>query len=193
MESPVGAQSPPGVELTLGQFALVSYIPDPLARFLDELRLELTPACSPHAHVTILPPRPIQRDLKDIVHQLVEGTRGAAPFWIETGQIEVFDLSNVVYLGIARGANELKDLYRALNQGFLHHKENFPYHPHITLAQNLSENEARLMAATAQAKWTAYQGPRGFLVSSLSFVQHVAPSVWADVAAVPLGVEVSVG
>ena len=45
-----------GEELTLSQFALVSYIADPLAGFLDDLRVELTPDCNPHAHVTILPP-----------------------------------------------------------------------------------------------------------------------------------------
>jgi hypothetical protein len=37
-----------------------------------------------------------------------------------------------------------------------------------------------------------YQGPRGFDVSMLSFVQQVAPSIWVDVAALPLGVEVPV-
>ena len=40
-------------------FALVSYIPDPLGAFLDDLRLKLAPKCKPHAHITILPPRPI--------------------------------------------------------------------------------------------------------------------------------------
>jgi 2'-5' RNA ligase len=193
MESPVGGRSSRGVELTLGHFALVSYIPDPLARFLDELRLELTPDCMPHAHVTILPPRPLEHGLKDIIQQISEETRSVAPFWIETDQIELFDVSNVVYLGLARGTAELKALYRALNRGFLAYKENFSYHPHVTLAQNLSPEDATRLAAIARERWAAYQGPRGFPVSSLSFVQHVAPSIWADVVAVPLGVEVPVG
>jgi 2'-5' RNA ligase len=193
MESPVGAKASRGVESTLGHFALVSYIPDPLARFLDELRLELTPDCSPHAHITILPPRPLEHGLKAIIHQIAEETRGIPPFWIETDQIEVFDVSNVVYLGLARGTVELKQLYRALNRGFLQYQENFPYHPHITIAQNLSPEDAPRAAAIARERWAAYQGPRGFPVSSLSFVQHVAPGIWADVVAVPLGVEVPVG
>ena len=41
-------------------FALVVYIPDPLAGFLDDLRKELVANCLPRAHVTILPPRPLQ-------------------------------------------------------------------------------------------------------------------------------------
>jgi len=43
----------------INSFALVSYIPEPLAGFLDRLRQELVPDCFLRAHVTILPPRPI--------------------------------------------------------------------------------------------------------------------------------------
>ena len=43
----------------INSFALVSYIPEPLAGFLDRLRQELVPNCFLRAHVTILPPRPI--------------------------------------------------------------------------------------------------------------------------------------
>ena len=41
----------------MNQFALVIYIPDPLGRFLDDLRRELAPDCVPHAHVSVLPPQ----------------------------------------------------------------------------------------------------------------------------------------
>jgi 2'-5' RNA ligase len=193
MESPAGAGSSPGVELTLGHFALVCYIPDPLASFLDALRLELTPGCSPHAHVTILPPRPLFHELKPIIHQIAEKMRDVGPFWIETGEIEIFKKSNVVYLGLSRGGADLMKLYESLNRGLLAHNEYFPYQPHITLAQNLSLEQAEQVAGLARERWASYQGPRGFPVASLSFVQHVAPSIWADVAALPLGVEVPAG
>ena len=42
----------------VNSFSLVAYIPDPLRKFLDDLRRELVPGCVPNAHVTILPPRP---------------------------------------------------------------------------------------------------------------------------------------
>jgi 2'-5' RNA ligase len=180
-------------DLTLSQFALVSYIADPLARFLDELRTELTPGCKPHAHVTILPPRPLHDELADTVHKIAEDIRGVAPFRIELGEIEIFEGSHVVYLGLARGANELRQLYGALNCGCLEYAEPFAYHPHITIAQNILPEEAAGMALTARERWANYRGPRGFTVSVLSLVQHVAPSIWADVAALPLGVEVPVG
>ena len=180
-------------ELTLSQFALVSYIADPLAHFLDDLRVELTPDCNPHAHVTILPPRPLHDDLTDTVQKIAEDIRGVAPFRIELGEIEIFDGSNVVYLGLTRGATELRQLYVALNRGCLKYAEPFPYHPHITIAQNILPGQVTGMALIARERWASYRGPRGFTVSVLSLVQHVAPSIWTDVAALPLGVEVPVG
>jgi 2'-5' RNA ligase len=178
---------------TLGHFALVSYIPEPLARFLDELRVELTPGSKPRAHVTILPPRPLHNELKDAVGQIAEENRGVPPFRVELGEIRVFEASHVVYLEISHGANELRELYALLNRGPLAYKENFPYHPHITLAQDIPSDEAPRLAEIARERWAGYQGPRGFSVSSLTFVQHVAPTIWTDVAEVPIGVEVPVG
>ena len=49
-------------EQRLNIFALVIYIPDPLGGFLDDLRRELTPGCNPHAHISVLPPRPLNVD-----------------------------------------------------------------------------------------------------------------------------------
>jgi 2'-5' RNA ligase len=177
---------------TVGLFALVTYLPEPLASFLDALRLELTPACNPHAHVTILPPRPIYDDLKTAVRQISEDLKGAAPFRVELGAIEIFEATHVIYLGLARGASELRRLYRALNCGCLKYSENFPYHPHITIAQNIPPEETARLAPIATETWARFSGPRGFTVSELSFVQHVAPSIWADVAEIPLGVEATV-
>jgi 2'-5' RNA ligase len=184
---------PDGQGQTLGHFALVSYIPNPLARFLDHLRSELIPGCNARAHVTALPPRPLLHDVKETVNEIAENSRGIAPFWIELGKVQIFETSNVVYIDLARGSRELRDLNRALNAGPLEYEEVFPYHPHITLAQQLHADDAAWMASLARERWAHYDGPRGFLLSSLSFVQNVAPGVWADVAALPLAMPVSVG
>jgi hypothetical protein len=180
-------ECPDGEQQTLGWFALVSYIPDPLARFLDDLRIELVPGCRPKAHVTALPPRPLHSELKEAIGWIDEVIRTFPSFRIETGDMEIFELSNVVYLGIRQGAERLHEIYESLNCGELAFKEGFEYHPHITIAQNLPEGAARRIASIAKDRWVGYLGPRGFDVSSLSFVQHVAPSIWMDVAALPLG------
>ena len=101
--------------------------------------------------------------------------------------MEIFEASNVVYLGVRQGAEKLHEIYESLNCGELAYKECFEYHPHITIAQDLPAGAARRIAAIAADRWASYLGPRGFDVSSLSFVQHVAPSIWMDVAALPLG------
>lgn len=192
MESPAGEGQSLGEAQTLSQFALVAYIPDPLARFLDGLRVELTPGCNPHAHVTILPPRPLCDDLTVTIRQIADDVRFRAPFPIELGEIEIFEASHVIYLGLARGTSELRQLYRALNCGCLQYTESFPYHPHITIAQNLLPENAARLALNAKERWMNYRGPRGFTVSVLSLVQQVAQSIWTDVATLPLGVQVPV-
>jgi 2'-5' RNA ligase len=191
-ETSGGGPSSPGEAQTLSQFALVAYIPDTLGRFLDDLRLELTPGCRPRAHVTILPPRPLHREVSESVHQLDEELKCVAPFRVELGDIQIFDTSHVVYLGVTRGYTELLQLYGALNCDCLSYAEPFPYHPHITLAQNVTAEDAARLAALASERWAAYAGPRGFEVASLSFVQQVAPNIWTDVAKVPVGATVPV-
>lgn len=185
MQCPNVAES--GELKTLGWFALVSYIPDPLARFLDDLRVELVPNCRPKAHVTVLPPRPHHHDLKQTVDRIREVCEKFEPFDVELGRMEIFEASQVVYLSLARGEEPLHQLYLSLNGGDLAYQECFTYHPHITIAQDLAPGDAARVARIAGERWAAYKGPCGFRVSALSFVQHVAPSIWMDVATVPLG------
>ena len=180
----------------VGQYALVNYIPSPLAAFLDELRLELTPGCNPRAHVTVLPPRPLCRTMEDAIREIhgevSEDNRASAPFTVELGTVEIFPGSNVVYMELARGAEELRRLYRLLNCGALAFEESFRYHPHITLAQHLPLEEAELMANGARARWADWKGPRTFEVTEISLVRNVAPTIWLDVATVSLGAPVPV-
>jgi 2'-5' RNA ligase len=171
---------------TLGCFALVSYIPEPLAGFIDRLRIELIPNAKPRAHVTILPPRPYCGEIKKAIETIQQEARELAPFTVELGDVEIFPQSHVVYLSIRAGAAELKAMYCELNSGQLAYKEPFIYHPHITLAQNIGAEEARRLAALVRERWEAWDGPRSFTVSLMLFVQQVAHDIWADVAPAPL-------
>ena len=61
----------------VNSYALVSYIPDPLRRFLDDLRRELVPGCVPAAHVTVLPPRPLSGTVEEAIdYQILVGPSG---------------------------------------------------------------------------------------------------------------------
>jgi 2'-5' RNA ligase len=192
MHSCVGLGLSSKAEKTLGQFALVAYIPGPLAGFLDELRLELTPGCDPHAHVTILPPRPVCEELRSAIHFISEEVKIVPPFEVELGHVEVFEKSRVIYISLSRGTQELRQMYNLLNRGCLEFGEHFPFHPHITIGQNISAEDFEARVTRARDEWAAWRGPRRFTVSVLSFVQHVAPTIWADVAAIPMGVAVPV-
>lgn len=183
----------PGGRRTLNQFALVSYLPDPLAGFLDRLRLDLTPDCSPRAHVTILPPRPLTAEIGETVARLSHECRLFTPFEIRLGTIEIFPRSNVIYVSLARGEHQLHALHENLNAGQLEYDGPFPYHPHITIAQDITAEQVASLAQIARDRWATYNGPRSFLVERLSFVQNVAPGAWLDLAQIPLAVPVPAG
>jgi 2'-5' RNA ligase len=178
---------------TLGQFALVSYLPDPLAWYLDRLRLDIDPACSPHAHVTILPPRPMHGEVKQAIEQLTEESRSFPPIDIELGDVEIFPASNVIYIELAQGRREIHALHDLLEHGSLKFTCKFEFHPHITIGQDLEPEYVEEALQLARDKWAAYDGPRHFVVEALSFVQNIAPALWLDLARVPLALPVPAG
>jgi 2'-5' RNA ligase len=167
-------------------FALVSYIPGKLAVFLDRLRRELRPGCRLRAHVTILPPRPIDLNIHQSVQQIAAEAQESQPFAVELGAVSLFEKSNVIYLSISRGERELHALHENLNSGQLEYDGPFPYHPHITLAQDLTREEALSLADVARRRWAEYDGPKHFSVEELSFVRSDTPGVWRDLAHVDL-------
>lgn len=168
------------------QFALVSYIPDPLGTFLDDLRLELIPGCSPHAHVTVLPPRPVEEDPLRAARQIELFAAKFEEFDVELKDVELFPASKVIYLGIGRGGSQLREMYSALNRGPVEYREPFPYHPHSTLAQNIPPERVDELFRLAQKRWAEYTGPRSFRVHCMDFVKNTFGTCWADLASISL-------
>jgi 2'-5' RNA ligase len=175
------AFSPNGAE-RINLFALVFYFPDPLARFLDDLRKELVPGCLPRAHVTILPPRPLRADVDSAIEQLRTTVPGFAPFDIAAGEIELFPTSDVIYIGIKQGERELREMYRALNKGPLAFQEPLQYHPHITLAQGLKPEQVTPLYELARKRWAAFQHSRHLRADRACFVQSTIECTWVDLA-----------
>lgn len=177
---------------TVSQFALVSYVPAPLSKFLDKLRLRLTPGAKPHAHVTILPPRPVFADLEEVKRRLAPLLRDVSPFRVQLGSIKVFPVSNVIYLSVEQGESDLRELNEALDRDDLRFETAFPYHPHITLAQEIPPESVESLLRLATKEWERYQGERGFLVDSLWLVQNVMQDVWLECGLFPLSAEAPV-
>jgi 2'-5' RNA ligase len=179
-------------EERLNIFALVIYIPDPLGGFLDELRRELVPHYNPHAHVSVLPPRPLAVDWRVVSEQVRVLTDAWSPFEIGLGAIDVFPVTNVIFLELDRGAKELHRLHEAMNQGQMKFDEPFRYHPHVTLAQEVPGSQVDEIREKAQRRWRQYDGPRRFLVERAVFVQNTRQDCWIDLdkyqlGAVPVG------
>jgi 2'-5' RNA ligase len=181
-----------GEARTVSQFALVSYVPAPISDFLDSLRIRLTPRAKPHAHVTILPPRPVYADLEKLKKGLGPALRDVNPFPIKLGSIKIFPVSNVIYLSIEEGESRLRELNHALDRDDLRFETAFSYHPHITLAQDIPPPDVGPLHAVAQAAWEAYRGDRAFLVDSLWLVQNVMPDIWLECGLFPLALEAPV-
>jgi 2'-5' RNA ligase len=171
----------------LNVFALVIYIPGELGKFLDKLRRELVPGCNPHAHVSLLPPRPLSVDWKVAADQVRTTLENCQPFEIDLSRIEVFPVTDVIYLEVGRGAAELYRVHEAINAGALGFQDPFPYHPHVTLAQQVAAGEVAATTAKAERLWREYTGPRRFPADLAAFVQNSVGDCWIDLAEYSLG------
>ena len=176
----------PNLKERINSFALVSYIPDPLSGFLNRLRQELVPNCFLRAHVTVLPPRPASAPTEVALGQIRVAARSFRPFDVTLNGVEVFPCSDVIFISVGKGEQELRQMHAAMNAGGLEFQERYPYHPHITLAQDLKCDELDELVRVARARWTASDFPRTFRVEKLMFVQATLYKTWVDLGESPL-------
>ncbi len=102
---------------------------------------------------------------------------------IEAAHVEIFPVSEVVYITIGEGRARLLEMHGVLNAGNLEYREPFPYQPHITLAAGHdASSRPPSLAAIARRRWSEYRYPRIFTVESLTFVRNIAKNVWVDLA-----------
>ena len=185
--NPNGVLSRIPAEQRLNVFALVIYIPDPLGRFLDDLRRDLVPGCNPHAHVSVLPPRPLAVDWQAAGEQVRVCAGNWAPFDIVLKRIRIFPVTNVIYLELGEGETEMFRIHAAMNSQALAFDEPFEYHPHITLAQEIPPGQVAAVNRRAQELWDGFTGPRSFRAERTAFVQNTLGNCWIDLAEFSLG------
>jgi 2'-5' RNA ligase len=181
-----GARRPPPEE-RLNIFALVIYIPGPLGTFLDDLRRELVPHYNPHSHVSVLPPRPLAVEWQTASAQARNLSAGWTPFDVELTTIEVFPVTDVIYIEVGAGTAELRRMHAAMNQTDLGFDEPFVYHPHITLAQEIPHDRVGEVRALAQRRWDEFQGSKVFRADRATFVQNTLTNCWIDLDEYSLG------
>ena len=178
MEDP--SRIPPDPPLNV--FAIVMYIPGPLGIFLDDLRRELVPHCNPHAHVSVLPPRSLAVEWEAASRRARALTESWPAFDVELTGIEVFPVTEVIYIGVGAGAGELRRMHAAMSTGALEFPEPFPYHPHITLAQELPHEQVAAADELARRRWRGFEGERRFQAARATFVQNTLGNCWLDLA-----------
>jgi len=179
------AKGSPGsvpAEEWLNVFALVSYIPAPLGEFLDDLRRELVPHDDPRAHVSLLPPRPLAGEWRLAWAEVCRTLQPRAAFDVELTGIRMFPVTDVIYLDVGAGARELREIHTAMNSNSLAFQEPFAYHPHVTLAQDLSHRDVAEALQLAERRWGEFRGPRSFHAERAVFVKNTISDRWLDLA-----------
>ncbi|MEP6598611.1 MAG: 2'-5' RNA ligase family protein [Actinomycetota bacterium] len=88
-------------------------------------------------HVTLLPPTRVDSlDLEEIEKHLGEVARDGQPFVMHLLGTGTFrPVSPVVFIQVARGVADCELLEKAVRTGPLDRDLDFPYHPHVTVAQ----------------------------------------------------------
>jgi 2'-5' RNA ligase len=170
----------------INSFAVVAYVNDPIARFVNSLRRELTPGCCHRAHVTVLPPRPLAIPTEEAI----EGARRILdkfePFRLTVGDVTAFESTHVVKLSVQSGLNELHTLHDILNTGSLEREEEYRYIPHITLSHDVTDEDCVKHLAIARERWAEFS-PRTVWIDNLTFVQQNSAGEWIDLAELTLG------
>jgi len=171
----------------INSFAIVSYIPEPLAGYLDRLRQELVPNCFLRAHVTILPPRSIISTPESAWNQVRLLARRFSPFKVELTSVELFRVSDVIHISVGAGFVQLEQMHDTMNAGGLKFKELHGYHPHVTLAQDLKPDEVDELVDVARRRWAEFGFERRFQVETITFVQSTRWKQWIDLGECMLG------
>lgn len=125
-------------------------------------------------HVTLLPPTAVPDwRLPDIQRHLGEVAAGAAPFAIHLRGTGTFQpVSPVTFVSLATGISDCERLEREVRAGPLARPVRFPYHPHVTIAQDV-DRDALDYAFEALAGYDVR-----FFVTGLSLFEQNADRVW---------------
>ncbi|GAB3041719.1 2'-5' RNA ligase family protein [Sediminivirga luteola] len=118
-------------------------IPEPYGSELRGRRLQFGDARAETipAHITIIPPCTIPAgSWPGVREHIVEVADQTSPFTIELRGTGTFrPVSPVVFVAVANGIAHCQSLSAQLRQGVLDQDLAFPYHPHVTIAQELDD------------------------------------------------------
>ena len=127
---------------------------------LTDLRLRLGDLAGSRipAHITLMPPTPVARDARaDVIDHLRAIAARHAPFRITLSGTDSFrPISNVAFMTLTEERTPAPTIAEEIRSGPLDHEARFPYHPHVTLAQDVDDVALDLaldIGATVEASW----------------------------------------
>jgi hypothetical protein len=167
----------------------VAYLKNPAGGFVENLRRELHPDL-PHlpAHLSILPPRPLQGTESSALQVLERICGDEEPFEVTLGDVETFvPVTLTVYIRVQGAAAHMSELHSKLNTEALAFEEEWPYIPHLTIVKMSAEQPAQTAFQMARQRWSHYSGSRRILLERLTFVREDVENHWVDLAPIPLG------
>lgn len=169
-------------------YGLVAYVRNSPGEFVEKLRNELHPEHAHlSAHITVLPPRPLQGTEQQAIELISEACSQVTPFEVGLGDVEAFlPRTPTVFIRVARAAYKMRELHDLLNRPPLLCEESLPYMPHLTIAKLGSDERAREVYEVAQERWKRYSGSRNVRIETVTFVRG-RNFTWSDVAPVQLG------
>jgi 8-oxo-dGTP pyrophosphatase MutT (NUDIX family)/2'-5' RNA ligase len=175
--------------VTRYRLGVVARLPEPLGIHVQAWRRALgDPAAERIApHLTLVPPQTVaERDLDRAVALVERAAEAAVPFLVElAGAATFLPGSPVAYLVVREGGPALEALEAALLESPLDRRTH-PFHPHVTVAQDLPPD--RIEAAAAElAGFRA-----AFPVPDLTILREGPDKTWRPMATVPVGASTAV-
>lgn len=160
-------------------------VPDPFGTALQDFRVALGDASARHipTHITLVPPAEVPDGaLGDIEAHLARAAAGQAPFRVRLRGTGTFrPVSPVVFVGVVEGISSCEVLAAATRTGPLAVQVGFPYHPHVTVAHDLGDDQLdRAFAELADFD-------AGFEVSEFWLYVHDDQHGWQPTQAFRLG------
>lgn len=164
----------PEARPSAGCVGVVIGVPEPMASDLKNWRASfgdpLAAVIPPH--ITLITTTPVD-DWDEAAEHVRSVARGQPPFTLALRGTGTFrPVSPVVYLSVEEGFDDCVELHLKLQSGPLQRELEFDFHPHVTVAHDVSEASMD----SAESKLAGYDA--AFLVSSMGLYEHDETGVW---------------
>ena len=175
--------------MTRYRLGVVARLPEPLAIHVQAWRRALGDPTAERVgpHLTLVPPQTVvERDLHRAVGLVERAAAEAVPFLVELeGAATFLPEAPVAYLVVREGGPALGDLEAALRESPLDRRTH-PFHPHVTLAQDLSPDRIEA-AAHELAGFRA-----AFPVRELALLREERDKMWRPLTTATVGASTAI-